>query len=410
MDICIVGGGLCGLTAALSLSDVASIDLVEKQPYLGGCLASYFINKYSIERFYHHCFWGDQRLIHLIKKLGLADELEWLKGTTGYYVDGTVYPLNTPLEILKFPHLSMSDKFRLTLLTLEAKYRDIGSLDAITAREYVIEHFGQTLYNSFFEPLLKSKFGESRGSVSAAWLMSRIAIRSNRGLSGERLGYIRGGFQLLIDRVASLAEQKGCKILMQTSVDSLMRKSDKWLLNGKLYDTVLFTIPPFAVTKITGIQLPPVPYQGAACLTLGIDSDIANGIYWLNMKDPAPYGAIISHTNFQPIERYGETIVYLASYFTGSIQDHLEQQMLTDFCKRFGVKQPEIHWQRMAIEPSAGPVYLAGFKALIPNYEQNGIYIAGMFSPPNYPERSMEGSIRTAGEVSDAIKKRFGYE
>jgi len=155
-----------------------------------------------------------------------------------------------------------------------------------------------------------------------------------------------------------------------------------------------------------GPEIPPVPYQGAACMTLGINRDVTKGIYWLNMKDAAPYGAVVSHTNFIPSERYRGNIVYLASYFSGTCPAGLDEKMLSDFCSRFSVSRDEIAWSKMMVDPWAGPVYTTGYRSLIPSYEHRGFYLAGMFSGPNYPERSMEGSIRAGFEVADCIRSR----
>ena len=141
-------------------------------------------------------------------------------------------------------------------------------------------------------------------------------------------------------------------------------------------------------------------------MVLAIDRDVTGGIYWLNMKDPAPYGAVIAHTNFIPVERYGEHIVYLASYFSGTVPRNLDAMMLSDFCSRFSLAGDEIHWHKMAVDPWAGPVYSTGYRSLIPAYEQQGLFMAGMFSLSNYPERSMEGSIRAGSDVVECIRKR----
>jgi protoporphyrinogen oxidase len=124
------------------------------------------------------------------------------------------------------------------------------------------------------------------------------------------------------------------------------------------------------------------------------------------MKDEAPYGAVIAHTNFIPLERYGEHIVYLASYFSGTVPPNLDRRMLEDFYSRFAVRKGEVHWYKMAVDPWAGPVYTTGYRTLIPAYEQKGLFMAGMFSSTNYPERSMEGSINAGSEVADCVKKR----
>ncbi|MDK2974402.1 MAG: hypothetical protein PWP08_773 [Methanofollis sp.] len=404
MDICIIGGGLTGLAAALPLTETAGVTIFESRPVLGGCLSSYKREDYWIERYYHHCFSGDEHLFSLIRDLGLSDRLEWLNGSTGYYVDGVINPLTSPIEILRYPHLSIADKARLGLLTLRAKRLDLASLDTVPASEYVRNNQGEGVYASFFEPLLRSKFGDRRDEVSAAWLISRIAIRSDRGVEGERLGYMRGGWHELVDSMAEKAQKKGATIETGTPVTAIRRTEMGWEVNGRMFDAVLATIPPQEIGRLSGMEgFAQIPYQGAACMTIGLDRDVTSGIYWLNMKDPAPYGAVVAHTNFAPRERYGEEIVYLASYFGEKPAPGLKETMLSDFCRRFSVPRDAIHWSELAVERFAGPVYTTGFADLVPDYEERGLYLAGMFSRPNYPERSMEGSIVAGQEVAARI-------
>ena len=400
MRTCILGGGLSGLAAALRLPGSSEVTILERDRDLGGCLSSYRLNGAWVERFYHHCFAGDERLLSLLGELGLSGRLEWLRGTTGSFAGGKVHPLSTPLEILRYPYLSLPEKARLALFTRQARRLRAEDLDAVAARDFIRDRLGEGIYRQFFRPLLRSKFGDREGEVSAGWLISRVAIRSNRGLSGERLGYLEGGFHLLVDRLAERAQEKGCTIETGTPVTRLERRDGGWAVNGKACDQVLSTLPPQEVARIGGPSLAPVPYQGAACMTLGIDRDVTKGIYWLNMTDPAPYGAVVSHTNFVPPERYGERILYLASYFQGAMDPALPGRMVEDFCRRFGVPEASIRWRRMAVEPFAGPVYTTGYRRLMPAYEEQGLFLAGMFSPPNYPERSMEGSIIAGTEVA----------
>ena len=410
MRICIIGGGLTGLVAADALAGEHEVQVVEKLPYLGGCLSSYDVNGYWIERYYHHCFSGDIHLFALLRQLGLFESLEWRTGTTGYYSGSTIYPLNTPWEILRWPELSLIDKAKLGYLTLTAKYADIAALDNVPAERFILDHLGRNVYSSFFEPLLKSKFGDRRKEVSAAWLISRIAIRSDRGVSGEHLGYLKGGFHRMIDALETAIEKNQGTIRKQCPVSSIYRENGSWRVNGTGFDTVISTIPPQELQKAGGPVMAPVPYQGAACITLATDRDVTGGIYWLNMKDRAPYGAVVSHTNFIPVDRYGEHLVYLASYFSGTVPAHFDKTMIDDFCNRFSLTRNEIRWHRVAVDPWAGPVYSTGYKMLIPAYENQGLFMAGMFSMTNYPERSMEGSIRAGTEVAACIKGRDTYD
>ena len=404
MKVCIIGGGLAGLSAALRLKERHEVDIYEKKGHLGGCLASHHIDTYWIEQFYHHCFSGDRNLLELFSLLNISDRLEWRKGTSGYYAHDTIYPLNTPLEILRYPLLSTLDKLRLALLTIRSKRTDPSSLDDITAHEYILSEVGQRTYEAFFQPLLTSKFGTMSENVSAAWLIGRIAIRSDRGLSGERLGYLKGGFQVFLDALTADVG-RDCTVRLHDPVTLLSKNMDGWRVNGQHYDAVLSTIPPQALTPLGGPALPPVPYQGAACLTLGMEEEYTRGIYWLNVKDPGPFGAVITHTNFIPVDRYGEHIVYLASYFSGTLPAKAGTVMREEFCKRFSVPSSSIHWERFTVEPLAGPVFITGYRNLIPRYQEKGLFFAGMFSPSNYPERSMEGSVLAGYQAAAAISE-----
>ncbi|MBT8507010.1 amine oxidase [Methanomicrobiaceae archaeon CYW5] len=404
MNICIIGGGLTGLTAAFALADEASVDVLEASSITGGLLSSTRVGDAWIENYYHHCFSGDRLLIGLMGELGIKGGLEWRKGSTGYYVDGTIHPLTTPLEILRCPVLTLGDKYRLARLTLSAKKYNADELDDVTARDFLLEKCGRHTYEAFFEPLLKSKFGAMRDQVSAAWMVSRIAIRSDRGPEGERLGYLKFGYHTLVDALVRAIREKGGAVHTGIAAHSVRQMEDgTWEVNGAPYDAVISTIRPSVLEGLGGPALPDIPYQGAACLTMGLPRDVTKGIYWVNMKDEAPYGAVIGHTNFIPEERYGSHIVYLASYFSERLPADHEQTMINDFCRRFAVRPEEIEWHFMTVDTAAGPVYTTGYRSLIAPYETDGLYMAGMFSAPNYPERSMEGSVAAGYEVAKRV-------
>ena len=406
-NIAIIGSGLAGLSAAYFLVDKFNIEIFEIRDKTGGCLSSSKTKKGYIEDLYHHFFEGDSLLISLIKELGLGNEMEWLKGSTGYHVNGKNEPLTSLLDIIKYPYMTFSDKFRLGMLTLRAGKYDIEKLDDITAKDFIEKECGKGVYNSFFEPLLRSKSGEYSNRVSAAWLISRIAIRSNRKSGGEKLGYLKGGFESLIVSLEKEILDSGCIIHTNTPAETVKKSGHGWTVNGKEFDIVISTINPQKFRLLGGPDVGELIYQGAACMTLGLKRDVLDGLYWVNMKDTAPYGAMIGHTNFVPYERYKEHIVYLASYFSGKPSERIQDNMLKDFKKRFNLKDDEILWNKIFIEEDAGPVYLTGYRSKIPDYYLDGIYYAGMFSDTNYPERSMEGSIAAGKKVADLISEVY---
>jgi protoporphyrinogen oxidase len=422
MKTIIIGGGLAGLAAAYRLAGMDEITIIEKENELGGMASSYSVLKsnngaYHIEKYYHHIFAGDQELISLIEELGLGDRLEWLQGTTGYFLNGKICPMNTPVEILRA--LPVLDAVRLTWLVLKAKMiKDRTPFDGITAKQWIIDTAGESVYNNFFLPLLSSKFGDNKERVSAAWLLGRVQIRSNRGAKGERLGYMRGGFQALIEAMANKLKEKGCKILKGSiyRIDINNEFVRGVLVDGKRIecDRVISTVAPNVLKKIMDTELSgigaDITYQGTACALFGLSEKVMDDIYWLNIKDRVPFGAVIEHTNFIPEEDYGEHLMYVTSYFQNpesvlwkKSNDEVIEYYLIGLEKLFPGIRKKVKWWRLRRDVHTAPVYEVGYgKKLLP-YKTNirGLYLAGMFSEANYPERSMNGSIVAGFRCAD---------
>jgi len=421
MDICIIGGGITGLVAALRFvrQDAGNVTIYERSDVLGGLLSSYTIHNtlpnhaqnnpqsttdYTIEKLYHHIFSTDEEVLSLFSELKLAPMLHWFSGSTGYYMNGAISPLTTPFEILRYPYLSFLDKARLGIFTLTAKKYLTQDLDTITAETFIKRELGERLYTSFFEPLLRSKFGPNAKDISAAWLVSRVTIRSDRGTSGERLGYLEHGFSHFLDALETEIKKSGGIIQLNTPVTEISREADGWLVNNVKYDVVLSTISPSQLQNLGGPESEPVQYQCSICMTLALPRDVLQKTYWVNIGDDAPFGAVVGHTNFAPYEWYNEHIVYLAAYAPEPPSPEYEQKMIDAFCRMFSVQHSEIRWHKLAIEPYAGPLYKTGYKSRIQSKKiAPDFFAAGMFSTENYPERSINGSVAAGEAVAQEV-------
>jgi len=411
MKIAIVGAGLTGMSAAINLKEYAEVILFEKES-VGG-LASSYCRDYCIEKFYHHCFRGDDALLEMIKKFNLSNKLVWKITRIGYAVGEKIYPLNTPFEILKYPHMSLREKMKLALFTLKSKKRDYSSEDDVSVVDGIKKELGEDLLENFFMPLLKSKFGESYKDISYAWLLARVAIRSNRKYSGEELGYIRHGFHQLIERMQDDLE------IRNEEVKTIEKAGNKIRVNGEDFDAVIYTAPlPELDEKIRrAAALPDIRYQSSVCALIGAKDSITEDIYWTNIKGDTVFGAIIEHTHFMPFEDYGEHVIYLASYSTpdGWLYNRSEEELKKLYLKdvqKFGLKKESINWIKIFKARYSGPLFEKGYLKKITPYKTKleGFYVAGMTSRPNYPERSMNGSIKAGIEVAEVVKKDFGYE
>ena len=420
MRVIIIGGGLAGLTAAYDLTRSGYETMVlEKDSVPGGMLASYNINGYSIEKYYHHLFESDGELRALIDELGLGDRLAWLRATTGYYTRGKVFSLDTPIQILKFPDLTFRDTLRLARFVMQSKrIEDPMPFDEVTARKWILESANHSIFDNFFVPLLKSKFGENMDRVSAAWLLSRINLRSNRGARGEKLGYIRGGFENLINAVQRVVTDRGGVIRCNARVDRVTIEGGEVIgveIEGSFIpsDAVISTIPPAMVLpKHGGVSKTSqhgsgtsIRYQGSVCLLIGLEERLMKDTYWLNIKPDAHFGAVIEHTNLLPPKNYGgDHLVYLTTYIhdaSASLMTAREEEVAELYINTLGKLFPAFNkdrvlWWKLARDMCTAPIYETGYRKKILPYKApiKNLYLAGIFSHPNYPERSMNGSIK----------------
>ena len=432
--IAVVGGGIAGLAAAYRLQQQGhEVQVFEASDQVGGLAALYETPGDPIEKFYHHLSKSEETIVELAEELGVADRLEWRIGKNAYYVDGVVHPLDKPWEILAYPHMSVYDKFRLGMLTMEIDvrggkptfdtYDDLEAYEDVPIKEFLLDHTSRGVYENFFEPLLRAKFGSRMDDVSAAWLLGRIKFRGERDLlKGEYLGYFRGGFRPFLDalvdavgrenittdaRVGEVGVDDGAVSSVTVETDSGSEHHDA--------ESVVVAAMPNVLEDLVGYECD-IDFQGAVCAVVTMDEPLTD-TYWLNIGHEAPFGALIEHTNFVPPRRYGgQHLLYIASY----IQDYdewlwqaddeeVEERWLSHIGGMFpDFDRDSVQEVRIARNPRAAPVYERGYLDLVVPYDLGqetveGVYYAGMASRAQYPERSLNGGIVAGYECADRI-------
>jgi protoporphyrinogen oxidase len=433
----IVGGGIAGLAAAYRLQQEGhEVRVFEASEDVGGLAATYETAGDRIEKFYHHLSKSEETIVDLAEELGLGDGLEWRVGKNAYYVDGDVYPMDTPWQLLSFPYWSLYDTFRLGMLTLDIDvrggvpkldtYEDLQDFEDVPVREFVLDHTTPTIYETFFEPLLDAKFGSRKDEVSAAWLLGRIKFRGERDLlRGEILGYFDGGFHRLIDAlVAAVGRetiQTGARVTdLDTAgdrVESLTVATDRGTETHAVDDVVVAAMPN-VLEKLTGYTCE-IDFQGTVCSVISLSESLMD-TYWLNIADEAPFGALIEHTNFVPETRYGgERLLYAVSYVQDPEEEiwrmsdeAVEATWLSGIEGLFSeFDRSSVNWIETARNPRTAPVYERGYLDMVIPYDlasevANGVYYAGMASRAQYPERSLNGGIRAGFACADRITEK----
>jgi len=308
-------------------------------------------------------------------------------------------------------------------------YDELEDFEDVPIRDFLYEHTTRGVYRNFFEPLLEAKFGSRKDDVSAAWLLGRIKFRGERDLlRGEPLGYLRGGFGRLLDR---LVEAVG-----EETIETNTRVTDIDLSGGEVthlttergdgdgerethaIEACVVAAMPNVLEDLSGYECE-IDFQGTVCSVLSLDQSLTD-TYWLNIADDAPFGALIEHTNFVPPKYYGgEHLLYVPRYVQSPEEDvwrmadaDVEELWLSGIEELFPeFDRSSVNWIETARNPRTAPVYERGYLDTVIPYDlgsevAEGLYYAGMASRAQYPERSLDGGIEAGYACADRIATR----
>jgi|TARA_Y100000310_G_scaffold38777_1_gene36288 protoporphyrinogen oxidase len=423
--VVIIGGGILGLYAAYQLTKKNfEVTILEKSNILGGALNSYHIDGYDIEQFYHHFFTIDKILIQFLKDIGLGDKILLKPTINGFYYSKGIYPLINPSDLIKFKPFSLKEKFEFVRFMINAKLiRDFKKLDKYTAKEWIIKIAGSSIYEKFFKILLKSKFGKDYEKASAAWFVERINLRSHVDKNGEKLGYLKGGFNQIINLLQEKILKNKGTIIMKSNVKKAVIEDNKVVsikYDNKTIDCdyLISSIPPFVLTKLVRFpqeyehKLNQLEYQPAICIVMGINKQVTEKFYWVNvMKSNNSFGTFIEHTNFIPKEFYNDVhIIYLASYVDkkSNLMYMDEKKVFRFYFDNFAKMFPklsirDVKWWRVSRDFNTGLIYKRGISKLIPTIQTpiKNVFIGGMFN--SYPERSINKSVELGAQIVGKI-------
>ncbi|MBI5123408.1 FAD-dependent oxidoreductase [Candidatus Roizmanbacteria bacterium] len=331
MKIAILGGGITGLTAAYYLAKKNhQVTLFEKEKILGGLAAGFKTNNWDwyLERAYHHLFANDYDILNFAKEIGFNKIFFRFPETASLFNNGTILPLDTPLDFLRFPYLNIVDKLRAGIVIVFLKLSPFLSIyEKQTSQEFLKKTMGEKVWNILWQPLFRGKYGDYAGNIMASFIWARIKKRT------KNLGYIEGGFQTLIDYVENKLKHLNVKILKNTSVEEIRKNKTKFNLTytgrpsricKEDFDLVISTLPTPILSKLTAniftseylSQFNKLKYLHAITLILETDKPILDKTYWLNISTPKiPIMGIVQHTNFIDKKNYGNKhIAYLGWY------------------------------------------------------------------------------------------------
>jgi protoporphyrinogen oxidase len=455
--VAVIGAGVAGLTAGHRLAAQGhQADVYERWPGLGGQVATVDLGDGTLlERYYHHLFTTDAAMAALYDELGL--EIEWLPSSMGVFSGGRSYAFTTPLDLLRFNAMSLRGRLRMGIATvlLQRRHKEVEPFETVTAHDWVRGHMGPEAWDVLWGPLLRAKYGPRAEDISMAWLWSKLTLRrrlEGKEIRGEMLGYPRGGFEPLLEKLRDSIENGGGRVLIDRpakqiasaadggfdvtagATDSFRRGHDprefEQAGEPERYDAVIATVPSdvFAamVEPALAERLDPrcvagtsaIKYQTALCTILSLDRQFGR-FYWTNIVDDRlPFLGLIEQTNLiGPAHYGGRHLLYIANYLEpGDPLLGLDYDQLVDaYTPGLRMVNPDFDpaWIRdrwIFREPAAQPVVTLGYRERMPplNTGAPGLILAN--TTQIYPEDrgtnySVELGDRAVAELATSFSR-----
>lgn len=347
--IAVLGAGPMGLAVAYQLARDGHQPVVfEADDRVGGMTACFDFAGMQIERYYHfHCI-SDHAFLKVLDELGLAGKMRWVETKMGYWYQSRLQAWGNPMALLKFRGLGLFAKLRYGLHAfLCTKRNDWKPLDTVEATGWIRRWVGNEAWEVLWRRLFDYKFYDHAGNLSAAWIWSRIRRigRSRYSLFKEKLGYLDGGSNTLLQGMKSFIEAHGGEIRLKAPVTQVIIESGR--VSGlrlgeqiESFDKVVSTVPLPYVPRL----MPDLPAEilqkfrsvqniAVVCVIAKLAKPVTEN-FWLNTNDPEmDIPGLVEYTNLRPMSQH---VVYVPFYMPG---EHAKfgdsDQVFIDKVKRY---------------------------------------------------------------------------
>lgn len=424
-DTVVIGGGMAGMAAALTLAEHGqSVTLLEANSHLGGLASSFEKDGRLVPLGYHHILSSDPHLLSFLAQFGLLNKVHWKHLEMGFSIDGKILGLSNPREFLRAPFswrvkAGMAARVATAWWPLERDEPASSWLERVT---------GPDALDAFFNPLTQIKFGLPTTGLSAAWLRARLAA----GEAGCRYGYMpnEDWVSVLVQALHQRMLDAGVDVRMNQSVvrahssASGKRVQAVELDTGELLRARSFVaaIPPPVLCRLAPEAATPaltaIDYTGVVSTVIATRTPVPIDRYWTNFLRPAhSFGGIFRLDLLN--DSLGHPGVKLLNFCTHIAPTHKERSMLTwdpeaiearymdDFAARFGVRiQPEwTHTSRISLY---SPVFVNGYQNPPVQHSQlANLFLAG--NHRTFPVLATTGSAMGSGvEAAHAILSSDG--
>lgn len=437
--VAVVGGGLAGMAAALSLCEAAcDVTLFEARRQLGGRATS-FRDPATGERvdFCQHVSMGCcTQLADFCQRTGIANQFSREPTLTFIAPNGRATefsatrwlpaPLHLAAALMRMSFLSWPDRLRIVKGLLDLKKAEGWAISQRSMLDWLQAH-GQSsqAIELFWGTVLVSALGDT---------LDRVSVSASRKVFVDGFMTTRDGYEVLIpsaplsklfgeDAGRHLAE-RGVKICLSTPVKNIRKEGPSFLLDAqeqtRAFDAVVIAVTWRQIADLIAPTLRPALPSIPVAET--IESSPITGIHlWYDRPITARRHAVILGRLSQwlfsrgkmPLED-GRTAFYYQIVVSGSrMLSGLDRQEVVrrihgDLSEIFpDAKDAQILQSKVVTEPHAVFTVRPGLDSVRPSQktEVPGLFLAGDWTATDWPA-TMEGAVRSGNLAAKAC---LGY-
>ncbi len=430
--VVVIGGGIAGLTAAHRLSR-AGVDVVllEASDQLGGLGTFFRSGDAWVERFYHCVMPTDDALLGLLDDLGRREDVQWRETTMGFAVRGVRYPFNTAVDLLRFRPLAFVERIRLGAMTLLLRRLGKGKdLDNVRTEDWLRAIFGDRIWERFWKPLFRSKFGPTVGDVPALYLWQRLGRESNVAVRG----YPLGGYRSLIQSLQQAIETAGGGVRTSTPVLDVHQRGaevEVRLGAGEVLtaDWVISTAPLPLLRRMVAddpdltAALPELElrYQGVVNAAFFLRRALDDRYWTPVIESGTEFDGVVEMSSLSGPETYGgRHLAYVMKYTDRSSALFLESEeaiaarwtdQLLELYRDLPLEREDVLEVAVFKAPFVEPAYPLGYGDLKPGVDLGGSRVLLATTAQVYPKvTAWNSSVALADEVVDHLWQRIGRE
>lgn len=436
MNICILGGGLSGISSAYFLQNVNNVDkitILEKEDSIGGLCRSIKKDGYTYDIGPHILFSKDKEMLNLM--LSVLDEKNDLKRSNqiiykGRYVQ---YPFENDLS--KLPE----DDKKYCVTSFESNpYRSYVPENML---QFFLKTFGEGITNIYLRPY-NEKIWKYDPTFMDTQMVERIPQPSDddirRSASGETVeGYLHqlyfhfpknGGIESVVRGFEKKLDTQKCEIKLNCPVNKVEKVDQKYRVVAGDFsidtDMVISTIPiQQLISSYAGVPESVVNcsndlrYNSILIAFVKTDNDlVGDNFAFMNPEKDVIFHRI-SKMDFlgEEYKSDGATFMVEVTFRSGDYTDSLSDSEIMQRISKgmvylgFANSEEEIKLINITRHEYAYVIYDLHHKdnmtSIRSYFESQGVYLNGRFG--NFEYWNMDKVIREAKNMSEEIETRL---